>query len=99
MKIFSVTLSLLVLVLLTVGIALADGGTAQLRVIHVSPDEFIEETPYYVAIVELEEGTRVSARLLGYDPLKPEEVKLGSKVKLDYEDGKTGRKYLAFKPA
>ena len=75
------------------------GKLVSFTVIHIAPDEFAEEAPYYVAIVELEEGTRVSARLLGFDPLKPEEVKLGSNVKLDYEDGKTGRKYLAFKPA
>ena len=75
------------------------GKLVAFTVIHVSPDEFVEEVPFYVAIVELAEGTRVSARLLGYDPLKPEEVKLGIDVKLTYEDGKTGKKYLAFKPA
>lgn len=75
-----------------------NGTLVSFTVIHIAPDEFAEEAPYYIAIVELDEGTRVSARLLGYDPLKPEEVKLGLKVKLDYEDGKTGRKYLAFKP-
>ena len=74
------------------------GKLVSFTVIHISPDEFVEETPYYVAIVELAEGTRVSARLLGFDPLKPEEVKLGIDVQLTYEDGKTGRKYLAFKP-
>lgn len=75
------------------------GKLISFTVIHIAPDEFAEETPYYIAIVELAEGTRVSARLLGYDPLKPEEVKLGSDVKLDYEDGKTGKKYLAFRSA
>jgi uncharacterized OB-fold protein len=75
------------------------GKLVSFTVIHIAPDEFAEEVPFYIAIVELIEGTRVSARLLGYDPLKPEDVLLGSDVKLDYEDGKTGRKYLAFKPA
>ncbi|MEE9540988.1 MAG: OB-fold domain-containing protein, partial [Candidatus Thorarchaeota archaeon] len=50
------------------------GNLVSFTVIHIAPDEFQEETPYYVAIVALEEGTRVSARLLGVDPLKPEEV-------------------------
>jgi uncharacterized OB-fold protein len=76
-----------------------NGTLVSFTVIHIAPDEFAEEAPFYVAIVQLDEDTRVSARLLGYDPLKPEEVKLGTKVKLDYEDGKTGRKYLAFRPA
>ena len=75
------------------------GKLVSFTVIHITSDEFAEEAPYYIAIVELEEGTRVSARLLGFDPLKPEDVLLGSAVTLDYEDGKTGKKYLAFKPA
>jgi len=76
-----------------------NGKLVSFTVIHIAPDEFAEEAPYYVAIVELEEGTRVSSRLLGFDPLKPEEVNLGISVRLDYEDGKSGKKYLAFKPA
>jgi uncharacterized OB-fold protein len=76
-----------------------NGKLIAFTVIHVSPDEFAAEVPYYVAIVELEEGTRVSARLLGFDPLKPEEVKLGIPLKLDYEKGKSGKTYLAFRPA
>ncbi len=76
-----------------------NGKLISFTVIHIAPDEFVEEAPYYVAIVELEEGTRVSARLLGYDPLKPEEISLGTAVKLDYEKGKSGKTYLAFKPA
>ena len=74
------------------------GKLVSFTVIHIAPDEFAEEAPYYIAIVELDEETRVSARLLGYDPLKPEEVKLGSDVKLEYEIIESGRKYLAFRP-
>ncbi|MFX1561165.1 MAG: Zn-ribbon domain-containing OB-fold protein [Promethearchaeota archaeon] len=75
------------------------GKLISFTVIHVAPEEFAEEAPYYVAIIELEEGTRVSARLLGFDPLKPEDVSLGISVKLDYEKGKSGKTYLAFKPS
>jgi len=75
------------------------GKLISFTVIHIAPDEFVEEAPYYVAIIELEEGTRVSARLLGFDPLKPEEISLGIDVQLDYEKGKSGNTYLAFKPA
>jgi len=74
------------------------GKLVSFTVIHIAPDEFVEETPYYIAIVELAEGTRVSARLLGYDPLKPEEVKLGSDVKMEFETIESGKKYLAFRP-
>ena len=75
------------------------GKLVSFTVIHIAPDDFVEEVPYYIAIVELEEGTRVSARLLGFDPLKPEEIVLGIPVILDYEKGKSGKTYLAFKPA
>ena len=74
------------------------GKLVSFTVIHIAPDEFAEEAPYYIAIIELAEGTRVSARLLGYDPLKPEEVKLGSNVKLEYETIESGKKYLTFRP-
>ena len=74
------------------------GKLVSFTVIHIAPDEFADEAPYYIAIVELEEGTRVSARLLGYDPLKPEEVKLDSDVKMEFETIASGKKYLAFRP-
>jgi len=74
------------------------GKLVSFTVIHIAPDEFAEEAPYYIAIVELAEETRVSARLLGYDPLKPEEVKIGTDVKMEYETIESGKKYLAFRP-
>ncbi|MHA1769235.1 MAG: Zn-ribbon domain-containing OB-fold protein [Candidatus Thorarchaeota archaeon] len=75
------------------------GKLISFTVIHIAPDAFVEEVPYFVAIVELEEGTCVSARLTGFDPLKPEEVKLGIPLTLTYEKGQSGKTYLAFKPA
>jgi len=74
------------------------GKLVSFTVIHVAPDQFAEEAPYYVAIIELAEGTRVSARLLGFDPLKPQEVKLGIDLMLDYAKSTSGATYLAFKP-
>jgi uncharacterized OB-fold protein len=75
------------------------GKLVSFTVIHIAPDEFAEEAPYIIAIVELEEGTRVSSRLLGFDPLKPEEIALGIPLILDYEKGRSGKNYLAFKQA
>ena len=74
------------------------GNLVSFTVIHIAPEEFQDEAPYYIAIVELEEGTRVSARLLGFDPLKPEEVKIGIKLQIAYIKGVSGKAYLAFKP-
>ncbi|NWF95182.1 MAG: OB-fold domain-containing protein [Candidatus Thorarchaeota archaeon] len=75
------------------------GKLVSFTVIHVAPDEFVAEAPYFVAIVELDEGARVAARLAGFDPLKPQEVKLGTRLVLDYVQGKSGKTYLAFRPA
>ncbi|MHA2424621.1 MAG: Zn-ribbon domain-containing OB-fold protein [Candidatus Thorarchaeota archaeon] len=74
------------------------GKLVSFTVIHIAPEEFQEEAPYYVGIVELEEGTRVTSRLIGFDPNKPEEIALGIPVCIDYEHGASGRVYLAFKP-
>ena len=76
-----------------------EGTLVSFTVIHVAPEEFQEEVPYIIAIIELKEGTRVTSRLLGYDPLKPEEIKTGIPVTLTYEKGASGKTYLAFKPA
>lgn len=34
-------------------------------VVHAAPAAFAEEAPYQVAIVQLEDGTRVTARIVG----------------------------------
>jgi uncharacterized OB-fold protein len=75
------------------------GKLVSFTVIHVAPDEFAAEVPYIVGIVELDEKARVTARLAGFDPNKPESIKVGAPLKLDYEKGKSGKTYLAFRPA
>ncbi|MBD3407451.1 MAG: nucleic acid-binding protein [Candidatus Lokiarchaeota archaeon] len=74
------------------------GTLVSFTVIHIAPDDFADEAPYYVAIIELEEGSRVTCRLDGFDPLKPEEISLGIPVVLTYITEESGRTYLAFKP-
>ncbi len=75
------------------------GKLVSFTVIHVAPDEFASEAPYIVAIVELAEKSRVTARLVGFDPLKPEAIKIGIPLVLGYEKGKSGKNYLSFRPA
>jgi uncharacterized OB-fold protein len=75
------------------------GKLVSFTVIHVAPDEFAIEAPYYVAIVRLDEGTNITTRLIGVDPLKPQNVKVGMPLVLTYEKGKSGKTYLAFRPA
>ena len=75
-----------------------DGKLVSFTVIHVAPDEFQNEAPYIIAIVELKEGTRITSRLGGYDPENPSDIKIGTQLKLGYELGDSGRKYLCFGP-
>lgn len=75
------------------------GKLVSFTVIYVAPDEFAAEVPYIVGIVELEEKARLTARLIGFDPNKPESIKVGTPLKLDYEKGKSGKTYVAFRPA
>ena len=75
-----------------------DGKLISFTVIHVAPDEFQNEVPYIIGIVELKEGTRITSRLGGYDPENPADIKIGIPLKLGYELGDTGRKYLCFSP-
>ncbi|MHA2014345.1 MAG: Zn-ribbon domain-containing OB-fold protein [Candidatus Thorarchaeota archaeon] len=76
-----------------------NGKLVSFTVIHVAPEEFQDEAPYFVGIIELEEGTRITARLLDLDPSNPAKVQLGIPMKLDYQTGKSGRVYLGFRPA
>lgn len=40
------------------------------------------DKPYLTGIVELEEGPKISARLLGFDPENPSKIKIGTAVEL-----------------
>jgi uncharacterized OB-fold protein len=65
---------------------------------HVGPDNFEEQVPYPVAIVELEEGPRVTAQIVDCDI---KDVKIGMKVESTFrriqEDGSTGALYYGYK--
>jgi hypothetical protein len=45
---------------------------------------FDREHHYCSGVVELEEGARVTARILGVDVTKPEQIKIGTPVTVDY---------------
>jgi uncharacterized protein len=52
------------------------GKITSFTVIRIPPEGFEKYTPYAVAIVELEEGTRISGQLVN----DPEEVRIGQDV-------------------
>ena len=84
---------------------LSGKGTLQsFTVIHIAGTRYADDVPYIVAIVKLEEGPSICARLIDADPLKPEAIHVGDSVMADFVEG-TGptpeapRKRLVFRPA
>lgn len=76
-------------------IKLRDTGTVEaLTIIYIAPSKFKEEAPYSLAVIKLDDGPKVTARLTGYE-LK--EVSVGSRVEGDREDW-VKKGMLTFKP-
>ncbi|MBI5934376.1 MAG: Zn-ribbon domain-containing OB-fold protein [Chloroflexi bacterium] len=81
------------------------GKLAAFTVIYSGPTFMVEQgfdkkNPYVSGIVELEEGTNISARITGLDVSKPAEIKIGSPLKVDFVkfgEGEARKTYLAFK--
>jgi len=75
-------------------------GTGTLEtftVIHVPPMRLKNVAPYVTGIVKLDEGPMIMGRIVGVDPNKPEELRMGQRMQMEVieEDGKP---VLAFKP-
>lgn len=57
------------------------------------------DNPYVTGVVELDEGVRISARILGVDARKAEAIRVGTPVEAEFiETGEEGRVHLGFKP-
>ncbi|GGL16181.1 Zn-ribbon domain-containing OB-fold protein [Nocardia jinanensis] len=53
-------------------IELAGRGTLySFTTIHAAPDAFVDEVPYRVCVVDLDEGLRLATRLWGSDEVRP----------------------------
>jgi uncharacterized OB-fold protein len=62
---------------------------------------YSRKNPYISGVVELVEGGRVDARIIGLDPTKPEEIEVGMPLKATYihwGESDTQETYLAFEP-
>lgn len=58
--------------------------------------------PYVSGVVELEEGVKVVARIEGVDGSKPETIKIGTPLKVEFlhrGEGKDLTTFLAFRPS
>ena len=45
-----------------------------------------KEVPFVTAYIDLKEGDRMATVLRGVDPMKPEDIRIGSSVKVEFED-------------
>ncbi len=74
------------------------GKVITYSIIHVAPDAFEDQAPYPIAIIELEEGPRITAQIVDCDV---SEVKIGMKVESEFrkiqQDGLTGAIYYGYK--
>lgn len=81
------------------------GKLSAFTVIYSGPTFMAEQgfdrvNPYISGIVELAEGTCISARITGLDPMKPNEIKIGTPLSVDFVEfgeGEAKKTYLAFK--
>jgi uncharacterized OB-fold protein len=81
------------------------GRLAAFSSIVVAPPYMVKEgfnrnNPYVVGVVELEEGAKTVARIIGFDAKKPELIKVGTPLKAEFLEKGQGpeRRYLlAFK--
>ena len=71
----------------------------------VAPTMMIKEgcgrdNPYCTGVVELEEGVKISARILGVDARNPEKIKIGTPLSIEFVHqgkGENRATFLAFK--
>lgn len=80
-------------------IRLADSGKIlTYTIIRVPPQPFIDQAPYAVGIVELDDGVRLTGQIVDCDF---EELKIGQRVKIEfrkvYQDGESGVIYYGYK--
>lgn len=80
-----------------------NGKLAAFTAVAVGPTSTIEEgydrnNPYLVGIVQLDEGPKVSSRIQGLDAKKPEAIKVGTPLTVDFLKPEEGKQcFLAFK--
>jgi len=78
---------------------------AAFTAIYVAPTAMIaegygRENPYLVGIVELEQGVKISAQILGVEASKPEKIKIGAPLKVEFVErgeGEAKKAFLAFR--
>ncbi len=83
-----------------------EGKLVAFTCVAVGPPFMIQEGydrkhPYVSGVVELKEGVRIDGRIEGVDGTKPETIKIGMPLKVEFlhrGEGEKRRTFLAFKP-
>jgi len=74
------------------------GEVVTYTVIHVGPEDFEEQVPYPIAIIQLVEGPRITGQIVDCEP---DDVRIGMKVESTFrkiqQDGHTGAIYYGYK--
>jgi uncharacterized protein len=74
------------------------GKIITFTVIRVAPSNFTDQAPYAIAIVELEDGTRITTQVVDCEI---NDIAIGKKVKIEFrkitEDGNSGAIYYGYK--
>jgi uncharacterized OB-fold protein len=75
-----------------------NGTVVTYTIIHEAPEDFEGQSPYPMAIIQLDEGPKLTAQIVD---CKPEDVKIGMRVKSTFrkiqEDGYIGAIYYGYK--
>ena len=80
------------------------GKLVAFTTVHIAPTAMIEAgygrtNPYCTGIVQLDEGPSISAQITGVDPAAPEEIEVGTPVRVAFVQRGEGEKehtFLAF---
>lgn len=74
------------------------GKIVTYTIIHVAPEQFEGQAPYPIAVIQLDEGPRITAQIVDCDV---DDIKIGMKVKSTFrkiqEDGYIGAIYYGYK--
>ena len=83
----------------------SDGKLAAFTTVHIAPTAMIaagygRDNPYCSGIVTLENGLSISAQILGVDVNKPQTIKIGTPLKVEFierSEGEAKKTFLAFR--
>ena len=82
------------------------GKLAAFTIVYIAPSAMIaagydRKNPYCVGVIDLAEGAKISAQILGVDVKNPAQIKIGMPLKAKFVErgeGDAKRTFLAFEP-